>query len=289
MTLTIKAALVAGGLFLCSIAAAQQTITFASLDSLPVTADTYLAHDTDAPLIVLFHQAGWSRGEYREIAPKLNQLGFNCLAVDLRSGGGVRGVANQTAAAASDAGYSTTYIDALPDIIAALRYSRSRFNPKQIIAWGSSYSAALVLKVARDEPALVDGVLAFAPGDILGRRVNRATGLEPRQYTSKPPPSSPRRVMRNRPGRPFSKRFPSSKEPRIYPSPAATMARAHCGKSLPIVMVIGVRCGYFSMKTSTLERILFAGLLAALPNANADFAKGVSAYLDDPSDQENTN
>ena len=32
------------------------------------------------------------------------------------------------------------------------------------------------------------------------------------------------------------------------------------------------------MKTSTLEWILFAGLLAAIPNANADFAKGVSAY-----------
>lgn len=165
MTLTIKAALVSGGLLLCSIATAQQTITFASLDSLPVTADTYLAHDTDAPLIVLFHQAGWSRGEYREIAPKLNQLGFNCLAVDLRSGGGVRGVANQTAAAASDAGYSTTYLDALPDMIASLRYARSRFKPKQIVAWGSSYSASLVLKVAGDEPALVDGVLAFAPGE----------------------------------------------------------------------------------------------------------------------------
>ncbi len=165
MTLTIKVVLLSGLLFLCSSAQAQQTITFASLDALPVTADAYPAQDTDAPWIVLFHQAGWSRGEYREIAPKLNELGFNCLAVDLRSGGGVRGVANETTAAASVAGYSTTYIDALPDMIAALRYTRSTLNGKQILAWGSSYSAALVLKVAGDQPALVDGVVAFAPGE----------------------------------------------------------------------------------------------------------------------------
>ena len=34
-------------------------------------ADLYIAHDASAPFILLFHQAGWSRGEYLEIAPKL--------------------------------------------------------------------------------------------------------------------------------------------------------------------------------------------------------------------------
>ena len=48
----------------------------------------------NAPVLVLFHQAGWSRGEYREIAPKLNELGYICLAIDQRSGKGVNGVAN---------------------------------------------------------------------------------------------------------------------------------------------------------------------------------------------------
>ena len=165
MTVNSKLELMLGLFFLSALTSAQQTVNFPSLDKLPVTADTYLAHGSDAPLIVLFHQAGWSRGEYGEIAPKLNELGFNCLAVDLRSGGSVRGVSNRTAAAASEAGTGTSYADALPDVIASLRYARVKLNADQVLAWGSSYSAALVIKVAGDEPALVDGVLSFAPGE----------------------------------------------------------------------------------------------------------------------------
>ena len=54
----------------------------------------------DAPLIVLCHQAGGSRGEYREIAPRLNKLGYQCLAIDQRAGGQVKGVVNETYRAA---------------------------------------------------------------------------------------------------------------------------------------------------------------------------------------------
>ncbi len=68
------------------------TIHLKSADGLLITADSYLPHDTNtAPLIVLFHQAGSSRGEYSEIAPRLNELGFNCIAVDQRSGEYSRG------------------------------------------------------------------------------------------------------------------------------------------------------------------------------------------------------
>lgn len=69
-----------------------KTITFPSKDGLTLTADLYIMHDKSAPFIVLFHQARWSRGEYEEIAPRLNMMGFNCMAVDLRSGGQVNGV-----------------------------------------------------------------------------------------------------------------------------------------------------------------------------------------------------
>ena len=145
---------------------AVEPIAFPSGDGLLITADAYLAHqDAATPLIVLFHQAGWSRGEYLEIAPRLNELGFSCLAVDLRSGGKVKGVANQTAAAAEQAGLPTTYVDALPDVTAALHYARAHLATGRVLAWGSSYSAALVLKVAGDQPGLADAVLAFAPGE----------------------------------------------------------------------------------------------------------------------------
>jgi len=66
-----------------------KTITFPSSDGVKITADLYILHtDKNTPFIVLFHQAGFSRGEYREITPKLNRLGFNCMAIDQRSGDG---------------------------------------------------------------------------------------------------------------------------------------------------------------------------------------------------------
>lgn len=143
-----------------------KTITFKSADDLLITADIYSPHTSNStPLIVLFHQAGSSRGEYNEIAPRLNKLGFNCIAVDLRSGEYSRGKDNETAIRAGNAGLATSYADALPDIIAALQYANKQYSHSKIIAWGSSYSAALVLKVAGDFPELVDGALAFSPGE----------------------------------------------------------------------------------------------------------------------------
>jgi len=148
------------------LAADNDRIHFKSADGLLITADRYTPYKAEkTPLIMLFHQAGSSRGEYNEIAPRLNKLGFNCIAVDLRSGEYSRGKDNETAIRANQKNLSTSYADALPDIIAALKYARKNYSKSKIIAWGSSYSAALVLKVAGDFPQLVDGVVAFSPGE----------------------------------------------------------------------------------------------------------------------------
>lgn len=147
-------------------AAGHETITFPSTDELEITADTYIVHDDkSSPIIVLFHQAGWSRGEYLEIAPKLNKLGFNCIAIDQRSGDSVNGIKNETAHRASQAGKQTRYIDALLDIEASLHFAKSHYSEGKIIAWGSSYSAALVLQIAGSQPDLLDGVISFSPGE----------------------------------------------------------------------------------------------------------------------------
>ena len=149
-----------------SLASENKTISYKSADELLITADLYTQHSSDTtPLIILFHQAGSSRGEYDEIAPRLNKLGFNCIAVDLRSGEYSRGKDNETAIRAGNKNLATSYADALPDIIASLNYAREHYSNSKIIAWGSSYSAALVLKVAGDHPQLVDGVAAFSPGE----------------------------------------------------------------------------------------------------------------------------
>jgi len=144
---------------------AQETIEFTAGDGLGVTADTYIKHPTDAPFILLFHQAGWSRGEYLEIAPKLNELGYNCMAVDQRSGGKVNDVVNETEKKAKEEEKAAKFLDAFQDIEAAVDYVRQSFSSEKIILWGSSYSSSLVLKYAGDNPNDVVAVLAFSPGE----------------------------------------------------------------------------------------------------------------------------
>ncbi len=142
------------------------TISFPSGDGLMITADVYAPYEEKStPFIVLFHQAGWSRGEYREIAPRLNGLGFNCMAIDQRSGNTVNGVDNETAKMARAAGRGTGYFDAMKDIEAALTYARGHYATGSVIAWGSSYSSSLVLRIAGDHPKMMDAVVSFSPGE----------------------------------------------------------------------------------------------------------------------------
>lgn len=145
---------------------AQKKINFKSSDDLEITAEKYFSNPETAPLIILFHQAGWSRGEYIEIAPKLNQLGYNCIAVDQRSGGEINGVINETHERAKGQKLATKYTDAEKDMIAAILYVKENYSEaKKLIIWGSSYSSALVLKIAGDGRVNVDAVLSFAPGE----------------------------------------------------------------------------------------------------------------------------
>jgi dienelactone hydrolase len=146
-------------------AQAPRTIVFPAADSLPITADLYAPLPPTAPFIVLFHQAEASRGEYREIAPRLVAMGFNCMAVDQRAGDATNGVPNETAKRAQAEGRPASMLDARQDIEAALRYAREHYAKGPLIAWGSSYSASLVLVVAGQRKGLADGVVAFSPGE----------------------------------------------------------------------------------------------------------------------------
>ncbi len=145
-----------------------ETIEYKSSDSLLITADYYF-HSEEAPLIILFHQAGWSRGEYLEIAPKLNKMGFSCLAVDQRSGDGVNDIMNETKKRAEKAGKKTEYLDAFKDMQATLDYALSTLKFKKLIVWGSSYSAALSFVLTENNQDKISAMLAFAPGEYFKR------------------------------------------------------------------------------------------------------------------------
>ncbi|MGE0078346.1 MAG: alpha/beta hydrolase [Bacteroidales bacterium] len=140
----------------------QQTINFPSKDGLTITADLYVV-DIHKPYILLLHQAGYSRGEYREIAPKLTKLGYNCLAIDQRSGYEVNYVKNETAKLAKEKGLPTDYLDALQDVEAALDYIKSKTD-LPIVIWGSSYSASLAL-VETAINLRIKAAIVFSPGE----------------------------------------------------------------------------------------------------------------------------
>jgi dienelactone hydrolase len=149
-------------LFACQISNAQQTVTFQSSDGLIVTADLY-QQDKSYPYIILYHQANYSRGEYNETAPKLLKLGYNCLAVDLRSGKEVNFVQNVTAAKAIEMKLPNDYLSAEKDMLASIAYIKKISNDK-IVLFGSSYSASLALKIAKNNQS-IKAVVAFSPGE----------------------------------------------------------------------------------------------------------------------------
>ena len=144
---------------------AGETINFKADDGVIITADLYMAHESSAPFIILYHQAGYSRGEYRSIAPRLNALGFNCMAVDQRSGDKVNDIINETHKVADAAKLPTEYLDAIPDLEAAYLYVKYSIKSGKIILWGSSYSAALMFYMGNVHHDNIAGILSFAPGE----------------------------------------------------------------------------------------------------------------------------
>ena len=133
-------------------------VNFEAEDGRTVYADLYRTENKKAAYIILFHQGGSSRGEYLEIAPRLNEMGFNCLAVDQRAGHKMNGVYNMTV----ESGYAGPD-QVMPDLRAALLYVKEELRAKKIIVWGSSYSSVLALVLASEFPQDVSAVLAFSP------------------------------------------------------------------------------------------------------------------------------
>jgi len=119
-------------------------------------------------LLLLFHQGGANaRAEYAAIIPRLLRNGYAAIAIDARSGGDALGEENRTRAAL---GGDPHYCEAYPDLEATLARARDLGEGLPIVAWGSSYSGALVLRLASEHPDEIRAVLAFSPagGEAMG-------------------------------------------------------------------------------------------------------------------------
>lgn len=155
---------------------AQKKVTFMTADSLTVTADMYRV-DKYAPFIILLHGENGSRGEYRDIAPKLQKMGFNALAIDLRHGKESNFVRNETVKEQLEKnGVPAPMLDCEKDITAAIDYIAAIAVNKRCILLGSDFSASLTMKIANHNRQ-VTGVVAFSPGEYFGPAVKVADWL----------------------------------------------------------------------------------------------------------------
>lgn len=141
-----------------------ENATFPSKDSLLISAKVY-GGNPDYPTLLLCHQARYNKSEYDGIAERLQQAGFNCIAIDQRSGGPIGAVQNETYNRAIALGLPTDYVDAQQDIEAAIDFAKMRFNGP-LVLWGSSYSSTLALYIGAENPN-VAAVVSFSPGDYL--------------------------------------------------------------------------------------------------------------------------
>ncbi len=153
-------------------------VEFPSLDGIMISAHVYEVNQ-DAPVILLCHQARFNKYEYADIAPKLNALGFNCVAIDQRSGGELRKHQNITHNNAVKQKKPTRYLDAEQDIKAAIDFVFQKYH-KPLILWGSSYSSTLALYLA-SESDQVSAVISFSPGNYFanqkGSLIDKLAGL----------------------------------------------------------------------------------------------------------------
>lgn len=143
----------------------QQKVNFNSSDNVRLTADFYKSGSSNT-FVILFHQENSSRGEYREIAPKIRKLGYNCLAVDLRYGNKFEYIKNETREFIDSLGINPIPYEARKDIEAAIDFA-FKLNHKPVILFGSSYSASICLLVGKNSPK-VKAVIGFSPGEFFG-------------------------------------------------------------------------------------------------------------------------
>lgn len=138
-------------------------------EGIALTADHYAVRaEGTAPVVVALHMEGSSRGEFRAIAETFLEFPCSVLAVDLRVGKEAHGVPNATTAAYEKARPEPAApADAYADVVEAVKWARELHPGSKVVLLGSGFSAALALVHAAREPAAVDAVLAFSPGELI--------------------------------------------------------------------------------------------------------------------------
>lgn len=135
-----------------------------SKDNIEIPFHLYKGVSNDFRTIILLHQANSNKMEYCSIAKRLQGLGYNVVAVDLRSGGNSNGYENISYNTAVSQGLGTSFKDAYPDVLSIVHFVQQK-NGSPVYLWGSSYSAGWAMRYAKENKGKVAKVIAFSPGE----------------------------------------------------------------------------------------------------------------------------
>lgn len=138
------------------------TVRFTAADGLEITADEYIV-EQGKPYILLFHEQGSSRGEFKTIARRLCKINYNCLAVDLRNGGNDNFVSNETVKQLREGNAKADVHDVEQDVLAAIDYAYEKSH-LPVILFGSGANGSLALLVALSNEN-TRAVVALSPGE----------------------------------------------------------------------------------------------------------------------------
>jgi pimeloyl-ACP methyl ester carboxylesterase len=130
----------------------QEVVYFFSSDSSKIRGDLYL-RDSNDPFIILCHSEAADRSEFSDIAPRLLNLNYNCLAVDMGTSGS----------------HNLSFSNAQISLHAAIAYVR-HLNTRPVILLGSSWSASLCL-IEASSNSRIRGIVALSPGEYFQPRI----------------------------------------------------------------------------------------------------------------------
>lgn len=164
---------------------AHETLQKPLSDGIQMWADVYRRDEAadpslvgGKPVLLCMHMTSSSRGEYKRLAAEMLALDAHVMSVDLRSGGpgeiidratgAQSGTMNETWKQAKELlGHNPNYLEAWPDVAAAVRWAHELFPFSRVALVGSSYTASLALVYAAEHPQDVDAVAAFSPGEYI--------------------------------------------------------------------------------------------------------------------------
>jgi dienelactone hydrolase len=133
-----------------------EDISFNTSDGIKIAATFYKASNPNGSAVILLHMRARSRADWENFAPKLNDSGFDALAIDFR-GHGESGGVNVSNFSDSD------YQNLILDIKAADSYLKNKDANTKIAIVGASIGANTALNYAVQNPN-VKAVVLLSPG-----------------------------------------------------------------------------------------------------------------------------